>query len=138
VELRVSERNVATMGRPEQALCALADAGARLVIDEMGRSSSSLPRLARLPLCGLQVDRALAVAAKRSSAAQRACGAIAELAKALDLQSITAGIDDAHARDTMSKAGFGHGSGDLYAAIQPATEASRRHCILAPKHAGRS
>jgi predicted signal transduction protein with EAL and GGDEF domain len=119
LELRISERSLAALSRPEHSLGALAEWGADLVIDEMGRSFSSLPRLARMPLKGLQIDRAVAVAAGAGGDALRACRAVAALAKALDLEAITAGVDDQAQHDRLLAAGFSQGLGDFYPAVAP-------------------
>jgi predicted signal transduction protein with EAL and GGDEF domain len=113
-ELRIAERTLATLHRPERALGEIVEMGARVVVDELGRGFSSLLRLPQCPLWALQIDRALVVAARRSTAALRSCRAITALALALDLQPVAAGIDDETMRACMTGIGFVQGLGDHY------------------------
>ena len=115
IELRVAERTLATLSRPERTLGGLTDLGARLVIDEMGRSFSSLSRLARLPIAGLQIDRAAAVAARRSADSLRCCRSVAGLAAALDAVAIAASASTyARGAGAPSRARLRAGHGGLY------------------------
>jgi predicted signal transduction protein with EAL and GGDEF domain len=117
LELRIAERTLATLNRPERALGAIAECGALIVIDELGRGASSLARLPLLPIRGLQIDRALVVAASRGTAALRSCRAIGALAQALEIVSIAAGIDDDAARSSMLAIGCAQGFGDNFPAV---------------------
>jgi predicted signal transduction protein with EAL and GGDEF domain len=56
LELRISERIHATRDTAEWR--GIADRGVRFVIDEVGRKLSSIERLAKAPIWGLQLDRA--------------------------------------------------------------------------------
>jgi predicted signal transduction protein with EAL and GGDEF domain len=118
VELRIAERALATLSLPERVLGDIAACGARLVIDELGRDASSLAKLPRLPIWGLQIDRALVVAAHRNSAALRACRAIGALARALEIVSIATGIDNDAVRANMLESGYTQGLGDHYPALE--------------------
>jgi EAL domain-containing protein (putative c-di-GMP-specific phosphodiesterase class I) len=113
-EVRISERSLASLRRPEHSLGELAEWGARLVIDEVGRSAISLPMLARIPLSGLQIERGLAIAAAAGDSSQRACRAVAAVATVLGVNAIAPGVDDAASRDRLAAAGFSQGLGDLY------------------------
>jgi predicted signal transduction protein with EAL and GGDEF domain len=113
-ELRIAERSLANMNRPEHAFAAMAELGASFVIDEVGRDFSSFTTLARLRVSGLQIDRAIVVAAHRDAAALRSCRAVAALAAALDITPIATGIDDLKTRTLVSGMGFAQGLGDLY------------------------
>jgi predicted signal transduction protein with EAL and GGDEF domain len=112
-ELRIAERTLANMTRPERAFAEMAELGAGLVVDEVGRDFSSFATLARLPVSGLQVDRALVVAAQRDAAALRSCRAVAALAGALDVIPIATGIDTREICALMSRIGYAQGLGDL-------------------------
>jgi predicted signal transduction protein with EAL and GGDEF domain len=113
-ELRIAERTLATLNRPERALGEMVEGGARVIVDELGRGFSSLARLPKCPLWALQIDRALVVAARSSPAALRSCRAIAALAHALELLPFAAGIDDQGARELMLETGCAQGLGDYY------------------------
>jgi len=117
LELRIAERTLATLHRPERTLGTIAECGALLVIDEVGRGASSLAKLPRLPIWGLQIDRALVVAASPGTAALRSCRAITAMAQALDMVPIAGGIDDDAARRTMLATGCAQGFGDHYPAV---------------------
>jgi predicted signal transduction protein with EAL and GGDEF domain len=115
-ELRIAERTLATLHRPERALGEMVETGARVVVDELGRGFSSLSRLPQCPLWALQIDRALVVAARRSTVALRSCRAITALALALELQPVAAGVDDETTRASMAGIGCVQGLGDHYRA----------------------
>jgi len=114
LELRIAERTLATLSRPERALGQMVEFGARVVVDELGRGYSSLARLPQCPLRALQIDRALVVAARRNAVALRSCRAIAALAHALALVPIAAGTDDEAACAGMLEIGCVQGLGDHY------------------------
>jgi diguanylate cyclase len=116
-ELRIAERALATLSSPERTLAEMVEYGADVVVDELGRGSSSLTRLAQLPLRALQIDRALVVAAAEDAAALRSCRAIAALARALDATPIVAGIDDEATRGLMIDTGFTQGLGSHYPGV---------------------
>jgi len=116
-ELRIAERTLATLSRPERAFAEMAELGAGLVIDEVGRDSSSFSILPRLPVAGLQIDRAIVVAAQRDPAALGSCKAVAALARALDVTAIAAGVDDPETGKIMSRIGYAQALGDLYPAF---------------------
>jgi EAL domain-containing protein (putative c-di-GMP-specific phosphodiesterase class I) len=113
LELRIAERTLATLNRPERAVAEMAESGIAVVVDEIGRGFSSLSRLAQLPIGALQIDRGLVVAAGRNNAALRACRAIAALAHALEVMPIAAGIDDEESRARMVSIGCVQGLGDF-------------------------
>jgi len=116
-ELRIAERALANMSRPERTFAEMAELGAGLVVDEVGRDFSSFATLARLPVAGMQVDRAIVVAAQQDAAAFRSCRAVAALAAALDVAAIASGIDDPEVCARMSAIGYAQGLGDLYPAL---------------------
>lgn len=114
LELRIAERTLATLGRPERVLAEIVACGAQVVVDELGRGFSSLARLPQWPLQALQIDRGLVVAASRSPVALRSCRAIAALAHALEILPIAAGVDDEATRAGMLAIGCTQGLGDLF------------------------
>ena len=114
LELRIAERTLATLSRPERALGEMVEGGARVTVDELGRGFSSLARLPQWPLWALQIDRAQVVAASDNAAARRSCHAIAALAHALEVLPIAAGVDDEATRACQLELGCAQGLGDLY------------------------
>jgi EAL domain-containing protein (putative c-di-GMP-specific phosphodiesterase class I)/GGDEF domain-containing protein len=117
LELRISERTFVALN--PTVYKSLKRLGVQLVIDEVGRGSSSLGRLARAPIWGLQLDRAWVTALRRDEAARRVCRAAINAAEALGLTPIAAGVDDAEQRDALITLGCRQGSGDLYADAIP-------------------
>jgi len=112
LELRISERNLGV--RPPSDLNPLATAGVQLIVDEVGRGTTSPEWLARAPLHGMQLDRAWVVAARKDPVALKVCRASIAIARALDLTPIAPGVDDMEQRNVLAKLGCLQGSGDSY------------------------
>ena len=123
LELRLSERVLAGLGSAGRVLRPFHDLGIRLVVDEFGRGHSSLPRLARMPLWGLQVDRGLVTGARKDPVAARAARAALALAQSLGLVSIASGIDAAADLQRWRELGCVEGLGDRFGASLPAGKA---------------
>jgi predicted signal transduction protein with EAL and GGDEF domain len=118
LELRISERSY--VGRDGLAWRSFVDAGVQLVVDEVGRGVSSIDRLARAPLWGLQLDRSCAVAVLDDPAAARVCRAVVGVARSLGLVPIATGIDNVAQRSALYALGCTQGIGDLYGAPRDA------------------
>jgi predicted signal transduction protein with EAL and GGDEF domain len=114
LELRLSERVLAGISSPGKVLRPFAELGVRLVVDEFGRGVSSLPRLARMPLWGLQLDRGLAIASRDDAVAARAAAAALAVARALELTPIVSGIDTAADLQHWQQLGATQGLGDHF------------------------
>lgn len=125
LELRLSERVLAGLSAPGKVLRPFADLGVRLVVDEFGRGVSSLPRLARMPLWGLQLDRGLATAARDDAVAGRAAAGALAVARALELTPIVSGVDTAADQQRWQELGATQGLGDHFGiALQDAGKAA--------------
>ena len=113
LELRIAERTFASMNA---SICqSLGKLGVQIVVDEVGRGfASSLDRLARAPIWGLQLDRAWTTALRADDVALKVCKAGISAAVALGLTPIATGVDDAAQRDALVALGCRHGSGDLF------------------------
>jgi EAL domain-containing protein (putative c-di-GMP-specific phosphodiesterase class I)/GGDEF domain-containing protein len=113
LELRIAERTFAAMNA---SICqSLGKLGVQIVVDEVGRGfASSLDRLARAPIWGLQLDRAWTTALRADDVALKVCKAGISAAMALGLTPIATGVDDAAQRDALVALGCRHGSGDLF------------------------
>ncbi|MGO9994514.1 MAG: EAL domain-containing protein [Steroidobacteraceae bacterium] len=116
-ELRISERVLAGLADPGPTLRPLVDLGVAVAIDEFGRGFTSLPRLARLPISVLQLDRRLALAAAADPVARRAATAALAVARALELIPMSAGIDDESQRVLLQSLGCTQGLGDAFGAV---------------------
>ncbi|MCZ8131860.1 MAG: GGDEF domain-containing phosphodiesterase [Steroidobacteraceae bacterium] len=121
LELRIAERTLAEMARPDRTLAALAALPAAVVVEEIGRSFSSLSRLGHWPLRGLQIDRATAVASARDEGARRGCRVVAAIARALGAVAVAPGVDDGAARERLAALGFAQGLGDAFPAVAGGT-----------------
>jgi predicted signal transduction protein with EAL and GGDEF domain len=111
-ELRIAEKTFINR-RPEDFRM-LQERAVQLVVDEVGRSMSSLGALARAPVWGLQLDRAWVTAVHSDAIARKVCRAGVSVATSLGLTSIAAGVDDDALRVTLLEMGCRYGSGDLY------------------------
>jgi predicted signal transduction protein with EAL and GGDEF domain len=118
IELRFSEHALGNLSSAGSLLRRLERLGVALTVDEFGRGYSSLPRLARLPLHGLQLDRSLAVSATDDPVAQRAARAALAVATSLGLVPIATGVDDADRRRHMHDLGWVEGLGDEFGVVQ--------------------
>jgi EAL domain-containing protein (putative c-di-GMP-specific phosphodiesterase class I)/GGDEF domain-containing protein len=113
LELRIAERTFASMN---SSTCqSLGKLGVQIVVDEVGRGfASTLDRLARAPIWGLQLDRAWTTALRADEVALKVCKAGISAALGLGLIPIATGVDDAAQRDALVALGCRHGSGDLF------------------------
>jgi predicted signal transduction protein with EAL and GGDEF domain len=112
LELRISERIHATRDTAEWR--GLADRGVRFVVDEVGRKLSSMERLAKAPIWGLQLDRACTAALPSDATAQKVCRAIVSMAQALQFVPIATAVDSPMQRQRLLAIGCEQGSGDYY------------------------
>jgi EAL domain-containing protein (putative c-di-GMP-specific phosphodiesterase class I) len=112
LELRISERTFASMDTSVYGL--LHELGVQIVVDEIGRGFTSLDRLARAPIWGLQLDRAWVTGLRIDPLSRKVCRAGIGAATALGLTPIATGVDDAPTRVALLELGCKHGSGDLY------------------------
>lgn len=118
LELRISERTLIAAGAA--AFRSLTSMGVDLVVDEVGRGSSSLEQLARAGLSGLQLDRSWATALRHDPVALRVSRAAVSMAASLGITPIAPGIDDEEQRRALQDLGCVHGMGDLYTGAAPA------------------
>ena len=124
VEVRIAEQALAGLGNPAEALKSLAALGVALVIDEFGRGATSLLRLARLPVYGLQIERSLALAAVADPVARKTTTALLAIAGAYGVRAIASGVDTLEGRELLAGLGCEEGLGDCFgflaaAAAQP-------------------
>lgn len=118
LELRISEHTLGGLPSAGAALRKFERLGVAITIDEFGRGYSSLPRLARLPLHALQLDRSLAVSAVNDPVAQRAARAALSVATSLGLVPVATGVDDDERRAQMLALGWLEGLGDRFGMLQ--------------------
>jgi EAL domain-containing protein (putative c-di-GMP-specific phosphodiesterase class I) len=115
LEVRISERSY--VAKESREWLSLADQGVQVVVDEVGRRLSSIDRLARAPITGLQLDRKCAAASETDEAADRVGQAVLGVAKALGLTPITTAVDSERQRKVLLAQGWTQGSGDLFCSV---------------------
>jgi EAL domain-containing protein (putative c-di-GMP-specific phosphodiesterase class I) len=112
LELRIAEK--AFVARDSTDLRSLQRHGVQFVVDEVGRSVSSLTQLAKGPVWGLQLDRAWVHTLRSDPVARNVCRAGIAMATALSLVPIATGIDDAEQRSALLELGCRFGQGNIY------------------------
>lgn len=127
LELRIAERSY--VSHDVGTWCSLANFGIQLVVDEFGRQVSSLDRLARVPLWGLQLDRSWVTAVDHDPEARRVCSAVINVATGLGLTPIATGVDNVARRQVLADLGCRQGLGDLYGTLDLAGSASSSMAI---------
>ena len=113
LEIRIPENTFVVL--PPALSEGLAAMGLQVVVDEVGRGMSSLEKLARSPVWGMQLDRASVEALRNDEIARRICQAGIASAAALGIAPIAIGVDDEQQREALVALGCRFGSGDLYA-----------------------
>lgn len=116
LELRIAEKTF--VAHDPNDFRKLQRRAVQIVVDEVGRSLSSMSSLARAPLWGLQLDRAWVTAVRNDAIARKVCRAGVSMAASFGLTPIAMGIDDEAQRLALLELGCRYGSGDLYRAFQ--------------------
>jgi len=115
LELEITENLLMRdVGRADQTLRGLADAGFVIAIDDFGTGYSSLGYLARFPVSCLKIDRSFVIDIDHSSTAQAIVRAVTSLAQALGLQLICEGVETAAQRDALFALGCDEFQGFLF------------------------
>jgi predicted signal transduction protein with EAL and GGDEF domain len=114
IEVRIAEQALAGLANPAAVLKSLAALGVTLVIDEFGRGATSLLRLARLPVYGLQIERSLAAAAVADPMARKTTMALLAIAAAYGVRAIASGVDTPATRQLLADLGCEEGLGDCF------------------------
>lgn len=117
LEVRINDRALGTLGGADRTVGRLGDRGVRIVVDEFGRSPSSLALLSRLPIHALQIDRQFVVAGDADRAAANLCRGVAGIARGLGCAAYAAGVDEERSRDRMLAIGCTQGLGDHYGSL---------------------
>ncbi|MBU3064807.1 bifunctional diguanylate cyclase/phosphodiesterase [Nocardia sp. NEAU-G5] len=99
-------------------LNALRNTGVRIAIDDFGTGYSSLSRLAAIPSDILKVDRSFVAAITTDVPATPLLRAIKALSKALDMEVIAEGVENAHQAAVLADLGFSLVQGYLYGGPQ--------------------
>jgi diguanylate cyclase (GGDEF)-like protein/PAS domain S-box-containing protein len=108
--------------RTEPMLRKLAEAGARIAIDDFGSGYSSLTRLRELPVSVLKLDRAFLVDVPERREAAAVVTAVIELAAALDMAAVAEGVETEAQRAFLVARGCPLAQGYLLGRPAPAAE----------------
>ena len=100
-------------------LSALAERGARIVIDDFGIGYSSIIYLTALPTAAFKLDRALVSRLTEDQTLQSVVKSLLTLAKDLKLDVVAEGIETDEQRDYLAQAGCPYGQGFGYAKPMP-------------------
>jgi len=112
LSITVDENTTLSMEAP--VLQSLAKMGVGVALDDYGSDSTSLLRLRALPFTELRLDVSLVASAHREGVEAAAVRGIVELAHALNLTVIAAGIDDEAARTSIQRLGCDAAEGRLW------------------------
>ena len=113
-----------------QALEELMAAGVRVLIDDFGTGYSSIARLGELPITGLKIDRRFTSGLGVDASVRPVLRAIAELARAYDLQMVAEGIEDSRALHDVDELGCQFAQGYLLG--RPGPPASIERLLKGP------
>jgi EAL domain-containing protein (putative c-di-GMP-specific phosphodiesterase class I) len=108
--------------RSEPMLQRLAEAGARIAIDDFGSGYSSLTRLRDLPIQVLKLDRRFLVDVPERREATAVVTAVIELAAALDMAAVAEGVETEAQRAFLVARGCPLAQGYLLGRPMPAAE----------------
>jgi EAL domain-containing protein (putative c-di-GMP-specific phosphodiesterase class I) len=105
----------------QRHLRSLREAGVRIAIDDFGTGYSSLSYLGRFPVDQLKIDRSFVANMRKSGKDRAVVRAVIDLARALDLQVVAEGIEDAAQLRELARMGCHLGQGyHLYRPMEPA------------------
>jgi diguanylate cyclase len=93
----------------------LKDLGIRLAVDDFGAGYSSLSYLTRLPFDVLKIDKAYVDGVTPGSRQARVAGAIIELGKSFDLDTVAEGVETVDQANELRKLGCRFAQGYLFA-----------------------
>jgi diguanylate cyclase (GGDEF)-like protein/PAS domain S-box-containing protein len=105
-----------------ETLTQLKGLGVRLMLDDFGTGYSSLSYLSRFPLDGLKVDRSFVANIGTASPDQAIVAAVATMADAMNLRVVAEGVETPEQRTELSRLGYRHAQGYLFAKPLPSEE----------------
>ncbi|HKT03156.1 MAG TPA: EAL domain-containing protein [Rugosimonospora sp.] len=108
-------------------LRSLKELGVRVSLDDFGTGYSSLSYLRQFPVDQLKIDRAFVAGVCESSEGRALVQAVIDLARALRLQVVAEGIEDAQQRDELVRMGCLLGQG--YHLYRPMPTTDLRHLV---------
>lgn len=113
--LELTETALGEVGPATAALDAVRASGCRIALDDFGTGWSSLAALRHLPIDVVKLDRTLVSDVARSDRSRDSVAALVSLARALDLEVVAEGVEDASTLDALVALGCGRAQGYLFA-----------------------
>ena len=107
-------------------LVSLRDRGVHLALDDFGTEYSSMSRLRELPFDALKIDRSFVHGVHKDPQAAGVVGAIIELARGLEMQTVAEGIETEEDRQFLIAQGCKMGQGFLFSEPVPPEVISRK------------
>ena len=121
LEIEITESVLMTEQSPAfDFLIGLKDAGIRIALDDFGTGFSSLSYLQNLPLDKIKIDQSFINLSDMDNKACAIIRSIAQLANALNLNTIAEGIEREGQCELLSDLGVNSGQGYLYSRPMPA------------------
>ncbi len=96
--------------------------GVLIALDDFGTGFSSLSYLHRFPIDVLKIDQVFVREMEQSAQSHKIIGAIAQLARSLDLTVIAEGVENQHCEEMLAELGCHYGQGFFYGKPRPAGE----------------
>ncbi len=103
-----------------KTLSELKQLGVRIALDDFGTGYSSLAYLRNFPITQLKIDRSFVSALHQDDSARAIVGAILQLSRALNLETLAEGIESTAEIDILRQLGCRLGQGFLFAKPIPA------------------
>jgi EAL domain-containing protein (putative c-di-GMP-specific phosphodiesterase class I) len=111
---------LARLDEAGRTLAELRACGVRVYLDDFGTGYSSLSYLHRLPVDGIKIDRSFVHGLPADERSRHLVASIVGLARALDVQVVAEGVDDAAQVDVLRALGCGYAQGFLFSHPVPA------------------
>jgi diguanylate cyclase (GGDEF)-like protein len=131
--LEVTETTIMrNMEEARRRLALIKVLGVRIAIDAFGTGYSSMAQLQRLPVDTLKIDRTFISGLTESQESKSVVRALVQLGKALSIETVAEGIEQAQELSFLQEARCNNGQGFLYARPleAPAAEAFLRSWVI--------
>lgn len=114
IKLEITERALINSDESRDLIRTLRERGHAVAVDDFGTGYSSLSYLQSFALDTLKIDKAFVDAIEKQAVTSNVIGPIIEMAKALGLDIIAEGIENAHQAEWLRDKGVKYGQGYLF------------------------